>query len=44
MPFENASGLSNFLQALLIVLVPAALTYTFGCIDRQPRGRLDVYA
>jgi K+-transporting ATPase ATPase A chain len=30
MPFENASGLSSFLQALLIVLVPAALTHTSG--------------
>ena len=30
MPFENATGLSSFVQALLIVLVPAALTYTFG--------------
>ena len=30
MPFENATGLSSFLQALLIVMVPAALTHTFG--------------
>jgi K+-transporting ATPase ATPase A chain len=30
MPFENATGLSSFVQALLIVLVPAALTSTFG--------------
>ena len=30
MPYENASALSSFVQALLIVLVPAALTSTFG--------------
>jgi K+-transporting ATPase ATPase A chain len=30
MPYENATPLSNFVQALLIVATPAALTYTFG--------------
>ena len=30
MPWENAGALSNFVQMLLIVLVPAALTHTFG--------------
>jgi K+-transporting ATPase ATPase A chain len=30
MPFENAGGVSNAVQALLIILVPAALTSTFG--------------
>jgi K+-transporting ATPase ATPase A chain len=29
-PFENPTPLSNFLQMLLIFLVPAGLTYTFG--------------
>jgi len=29
-PFENPTPLSNFLQILLIFLVPAGLTYTFG--------------
>jgi K+-transporting ATPase ATPase A chain len=37
MPYENASGLSSFLQALLIVLVPAALTYTFGVMSGNRR-------
>ena len=37
MPLENASGLSSFLQALLIVLVPAALTYAFGVIAGNRR-------
>jgi K+-transporting ATPase ATPase A chain len=29
-PFENATPFSNFLEVLAIVLVPAALCYTFG--------------
>ena len=30
MPLENPSGLTNFVEVLLILLIPAALTYTFG--------------
>jgi K+-transporting ATPase ATPase A chain len=30
MPYENPTGLSSFVQALLIVLAPAALLFTFG--------------
>ena len=29
-PFENSTPFSNFLQALAILWIPAALTYTFG--------------
>lgn len=29
-PLENPTPLSNFLEALAILLIPAALTYTFG--------------
>ncbi len=29
-PFENPTPLSNFLQLLAILLIPASLTYTFG--------------
>lgn len=29
-PFENATPLSNFLEVLAILLIPAALCYTFG--------------
>lgn len=29
-PFENPTPLSNFLQMLAILLIPASLTYTFG--------------
>ena len=30
MPFENPSGLSNFLEMLAILLIPAGLTATYG--------------
>src|SRR5580698_8335839 len=29
-PFENPTGLTNFLSILLILCIPVALTYTFG--------------
>jgi potassium-transporting ATPase potassium-binding subunit len=29
-PYENPSALSNFLEMLAIILIPASLTYTFG--------------
>ena len=29
-PFENPTALSNFFEMLLILLIPAALTYTYG--------------
>jgi potassium-transporting ATPase potassium-binding subunit len=29
-PYENPSALTNFLQMLAMLLIPAALTYTFG--------------
>jgi potassium-transporting ATPase potassium-binding subunit len=29
-PYENPTGLSNFLEMLLIIVIPAGLTYTFG--------------
>ncbi|MEB2363788.1 MAG: potassium-transporting ATPase subunit KdpA [Bryobacterales bacterium] len=36
-PFENPTPLSNFLECLSILLIPAALCYTFGCLvgDRR---------
>ncbi|RYZ76054.1 MAG: potassium-transporting ATPase subunit KdpA [Proteobacteria bacterium] len=36
-PFENPTGLSNFLQMLAIFLIPAALTFTFGTIVKNRR-------
>ena len=36
-PYENPTPLSNFLECLFILLVPAALVYTFGCMVRDRR-------
>jgi K+-transporting ATPase ATPase A chain len=36
-PFENATPLSNFLECLAILLIPAALCYTFGKMVRDTR-------
>jgi K+-transporting ATPase ATPase A chain len=44
-PFENPTPLTNFLEALAILLIPAALTHTFGLMIgdvRQGRGLLVV--
>jgi potassium-transporting ATPase potassium-binding subunit len=43
MPYENATGLSSFVQALLIVLVPAALTSTFGRMTGLRREGWAIY-
>jgi len=36
-PFENPTPLSNFLQCLSILLIPAALCYTFGVLVNDRR-------
>jgi len=36
-PFENPTPLSNFLEVLAILLIPAALCYTFGKMIRDTR-------
>jgi K+-transporting ATPase ATPase A chain len=36
-PFENPTPLSNFLELLAILLIPAALCTTFGRMVRAPR-------
>ncbi len=36
-PFENPTPLSNFLELLAILLIPAALTYTFGRLIKDTR-------
>jgi K+-transporting ATPase ATPase A chain len=36
-PFENATPLSNFLELLAILLIPAALCYTFGAMVKDTR-------
>jgi K+-transporting ATPase ATPase A chain len=39
MPFENGTQLSNFVEVLAIILIPAALTYTYGrMVGRQREG------
>jgi len=39
MPFENPNALTNFVELLSIVLIPAALTYTYGkLVGRQREG------
>ena len=32
MPFENPNGLTNFLEMLAMLAIPASLTYTYGRI------------
>ena len=36
-PFENPTGFSNFIAMLLIFVIPAGLTYTFGRMARNQR-------
>jgi K+-transporting ATPase ATPase A chain len=39
MPFENPTAFANFVELLSIVLIPAALTYTYGrLVGRQREG------
>ena len=43
-PFENPTPLSNFLEVLAILIVPAALCYTFGRMVNDTRQGWAVYA
>jgi len=43
-PYENPTPLANFLEMLAIVLLPAALTNTFGRMVGQPRQGWLLYA
>ena len=36
-PFENPTPLTNFVELLAIVVIPAAFTYTFGSMVGRPR-------
>ena len=36
-PFENPNPFTNFLELLAIVLIPAALCYTFGVMVNDKR-------
>jgi K+-transporting ATPase ATPase A chain len=44
MPFENATGFSNFVEILFILLIPASLTYTFGRMVGNRRQGWALYA
>jgi K+-transporting ATPase ATPase A chain len=44
MPFENPTQLSNFIEMLFILLIPAALTYTFGRMVGSRRQGWTLYA
>jgi K+-transporting ATPase ATPase A chain len=43
-PFENPTPFSNFLEMLAILLIPAALTYTFGKMVGDTRQGLAILA
>jgi K+-transporting ATPase ATPase A chain len=43
-PFENPTPLANFLEVLSILLIPAALCFTFGAMVRDRRQGLAVLA
>jgi len=36
-PFESANALTDLIEMLLIAVIPAALTYTYGCMARDQR-------
>ena len=43
-PYENPTPLSNFLEVLAILLIPAALCFAFGRLVGDPRQGRAVYA
>ncbi len=43
-PFENPTPLSNFLEMLAIFLIPAGLTYTFGCFAKNQQQGWAIFA
>jgi K+-transporting ATPase ATPase A chain len=43
-PFENSSGLTNFTEMLLILIIPAALTYTYGRMVGSQRQGWSIFA
>lgn len=43
-PFENPNGFTNLLQLVLILIIPFALTYTFGTLARNRRQGWAVFA
>jgi potassium-transporting ATPase potassium-binding subunit len=44
MPFENGTAFSNFVEVLSIILIPAALTYTYGRMVGSRRQGWAIFA
>jgi K+-transporting ATPase ATPase A chain len=44
MPFENPNGLTNFVQLLFLMMIPAALTYTYGRMVGSRRQGWTIFA
>lgn len=43
-PLENPTPFSNFLEMIALILIPAALTYTFGLMVRNRRQGWTIFA
>jgi K+-transporting ATPase ATPase A chain len=43
-PFENPTPLTNFLQMVCIVLIPASLTYTYGKIAKNQKHGWSIFS
>ena len=43
-PFESANPLTNFIEMVLIFLIPAALTYTYGRMARSQKQGWTIFA
>jgi len=43
-PFENSTGLTNFVEMLLILVIPAGLTYTYGRMVGSQRQGWAIFA
>jgi potassium-transporting ATPase potassium-binding subunit len=44
MPFENPNGFTNFLEMFLILVIPVALTWTFGRMVGSRRQGIAIFA
>lgn len=44
MPYENSNGITNFIQMLLVLSIPASLTYTYGRMVGNRRQGWAIFA
>ncbi|AEE14467.1 Potassium-transporting ATPase A chain [Thermodesulfobium narugense DSM 14796] len=42
-PYENPTPLTNFLEAFMIIIIPASLTYTFGTMIKNKKQGWAIY-